>query len=128
MKRLFTLMALVMALALAQAADAKGNTAGIGGKWSAQKMQRGKETRDVPQGLSITIEFAPRGKFKATLVKTDQGKSKSDVQDGKWDVKGDALTTVVREKKEEMKFLVQGDTLILIKIGKDEKLFLKRVK
>jgi|GEM_PF-6100692 hypothetical protein len=125
MKRLLSLMALMMVFALSQVSEAKG----IDGKWTAEKMQRGKETRQVPKGLSITLEFAPRGKFKATMAKSQEdGTTKSDTQKGTWKVKGDVLSTTVREKVEEMKFMVQGKTLILVKVGKDEKLFLKRVK
>ncbi len=99
----------------------------IVGKWRAHQMKAKGETKDVPPGLSVIIEFGKGGEFSATMeAQGPDGKAQKKVEKGTYKVKGKTLITTAK-KEEKMNFAIKGNTLTLIKADRGEQMILKRV-
>jgi hypothetical protein len=119
---------IVLALSLVLVAGSAAAAQPIIGRWQAKSLQRSGETKPLPEGTKITIEFVKGGDFIATMEGKDrQGKARRKDEKGKWTVEGDTLTTTGK-KTEKFTFKVEGDSLTLLKEERGEKMLLKRVK
>jgi uncharacterized protein (TIGR03066 family) len=120
-------MAGVLVLAITAAGDVDA-ARGIIGKWRAHSMTAKGQTRTMPKGMSVTVEFQKGGTFIGTMeAQSPKGPPRKKVEKGTWKVEGDTLTTTTK-KTESMKFKVKGGTLTLTKPDRDEQLTLKRIK
>lgn len=121
------ILASVVALAFLVVASSAWAAPGIVGKWRAHQMKAKGETKDVPPGLSVIIEFTKGGEFSATMeAQGPDGKAQRKVEKGTYKVKGKTLITTAK-KEEKMTFAIKGNTLTLIKADRGEQMILKRV-
>ena len=120
---IIAILACTLAAAVALAAPT------LVGKWQAKTMEMKGESKPVPEGMKVVIEFGKGGKFTATMEAKDrEGKLQKKVEKGTWKVEGDTLTTTGKKKTETMTFKVEGKSLTLIKAERGEKMILSRVK
>ena len=124
MKRFLASLAAVAFLVVVSSAWAAPS---VVGKWRAHQMKAKGETKDVPPGLSVIIEFTKGGEFSATMeAKGPDGKAQRKVEKGTYKVKGKTLITTAK-KEETMTFAIKGNTLTLTKTDRGESMILKRV-
>ncbi len=118
--------AFLIALALICPAIAEAAPNQLMGKWQVVAMERDGKRMPAPKEIKILIEFAPKGKFIATM----KAGEREETEKGTYKVKGKTLTTVVKKKTESMTYKVKGKELILTKKIKKrtESMILKKVK
>lgn len=90
-------------------------------------MTANDETKAVPDGLTVIIEFTATGGFSATMESTGpDGQPRKKVERGTYQISGTQLVTNAK-KREVMAFNITGPTLTLTKADRAESMMLKRV-
>jgi len=123
MKRVLASFAALAFLLVASSAFAAPT---VVGKWRAHQMKARGETKDVPPGFSVVIEFTKDGTFSATMEATVNGKTEQKVEKGTYKIKGKTLITIAK-KEEKMTYAIKGKTLTLTKVNRGEQMVLKRI-
>ena len=122
MRRVVLGTVLVATVVLAE--NAAQGAPGLIGKWLATTKTIKGKTYPPPKGIRVTVEFLKGGRFIGVAeVTSPAGKIRKMVEEGRWKVDGDTLTTAsrkTREKRGRMTYRVKGRTLFLIKPNVEE--------
>ena len=122
-------LALTLIVSTAAARDTTGR---LVGKWTAHSMRYRGESRPVPKGIKVLLEFVKDGSFIGTVEATlKDGRVERKVERGSWEARGTTLITTTtkagKKKVEEVLFELKGDALTLTNQARGgEQLLLKR--